>query len=490
MANWQGLGLTGWGWGVGEATKHAYYTPGSGLVVRGTVRADAGYLGSLSIDGVLGIGPAGELRQGTGSLGTNFTGLRIWRESDIGRVAGYNNNIIQWEGRTDGRFYAGAGNVRISNTGVQVKCASTDQEGVAGPEKINFFFTHENPVQLGELTTITAPDDVNHVNLVTLRALRTEIATPVGRQGGRILLKALSWGTVSAASIELGVPYGSGGSGNCEAWYNAALHTFSGPLAIGSAPSQTGLIRLSNSQGLWWRNAANNGDIEALRVGTTNQIHLGAPIRMPQFISYIDLTEVSVLEAPPSGWGRVYFDSGTSWPMFFNDRGQSFSGPMPLGMAYVYLGPSDFYSTNAELAVFNNYGPYRDFATGGVRWMDYSMPFPRDWGNRSLSVKVLWYPSNNNAGNVVWQYEIRRARIGSAYDGGAYGGTYTVTTAVPLNSANVTFETVRTGIWMDGAMAHGAWSFRLFRRPLEGDDTYNGSARVIAVILSINSNVI
>ena len=64
--------------------------------------------------GVMTIGESGEIRQGTGTLGSNFTGLRLWRESNVGRIGGYNANTLQWYGDTAGNFVAGAGYVLLN----------------------------------------------------------------------------------------------------------------------------------------------------------------------------------------------------------------------------------------------------------------------------------------------------------------------------------------------------------------------------------------
>ena len=70
--------------------------------------------------GVMTIGTAGEIRQGTGTLGSNFTGLRIWRESNVGRISGYNNNVAQWWGATDGKLYGASGALWIDTAGLNL----------------------------------------------------------------------------------------------------------------------------------------------------------------------------------------------------------------------------------------------------------------------------------------------------------------------------------------------------------------------------------
>ena len=73
--------------------------------------------GNSYFAGVMTIGTAGEIRQGTGTLGSNYTGLRIWRDGSVGRIGGYNNNALQWYGGTDGYLYGGAGAVAMMSYG-------------------------------------------------------------------------------------------------------------------------------------------------------------------------------------------------------------------------------------------------------------------------------------------------------------------------------------------------------------------------------------
>jgi len=74
--------------------------------------------GASYFAGVMTIGTSGEIRQGTGTLGSNYTGLRIWRDTNVGRIGGYNANVLQWYANTDGKLYAGAGNIVLDATGL------------------------------------------------------------------------------------------------------------------------------------------------------------------------------------------------------------------------------------------------------------------------------------------------------------------------------------------------------------------------------------
>lgn len=96
--------------------------------------ANASFTGAItaltgSIAGVLTIGTSGEIRQGTGTLGTDYTGLRVWRDSGIGRIGGYASNTLQWYAGTDGRLYAGGGVVSLNQYGYMIAAADFSSGG-------------------------------------------------------------------------------------------------------------------------------------------------------------------------------------------------------------------------------------------------------------------------------------------------------------------------------------------------------------------------
>jgi len=92
-------------------------------------------LSAISAD--MGLLNAGEIRIGTGTIGSNFTGHRFWTDtSGVGRIAGYNNNVIQWEGATDGKLKAGSGSVVADSSGLSLfsggtKIAELDSDGLS-----------------------------------------------------------------------------------------------------------------------------------------------------------------------------------------------------------------------------------------------------------------------------------------------------------------------------------------------------------------------
>lgn len=65
--------------------------------------------GMATFEGFVSLGTNGGIYQGTGTAGSPTTGLKIWRDSGIGRIAGYNSGTLQWYAGTDGKLYAVAG---------------------------------------------------------------------------------------------------------------------------------------------------------------------------------------------------------------------------------------------------------------------------------------------------------------------------------------------------------------------------------------------
>lgn len=86
--------------------------------------------------GVMTIGENGEIRQGTGTFGSNWTGLRIWNDAGKGRIGGYKSNVLQWYADTNGELRAGGGVVGLSADGLFLTRYITEGIGtpVAGTE--------------------------------------------------------------------------------------------------------------------------------------------------------------------------------------------------------------------------------------------------------------------------------------------------------------------------------------------------------------------
>jgi hypothetical protein len=94
--------------------------------------------GNSYFAGLMTIGTSGEIRQGTGTLGSNYTGLRIWRDTNVGRIGGYASNVLQWYGDTTGNLVAGTGYVTLNASGIDVASyhdsrTSTPEPGYSDP---------------------------------------------------------------------------------------------------------------------------------------------------------------------------------------------------------------------------------------------------------------------------------------------------------------------------------------------------------------------
>ena len=139
--------------------------------------------GASYFAGVMTIGAAGEIRQGTGALGSDYTGLRIWRESNVGRIAGYNANALQWYADTDGRFKAGGGAVVIDATGMWLQVALAQH-------KLRFM---DGTATLGYVEGFA---DLNH-------NLRIAVGENSGK-GGSFVMQAYNGANTLLASLGVG----------------------------------------------------------------------------------------------------------------------------------------------------------------------------------------------------------------------------------------------------------------------------------------------
>lgn len=81
-------------------------------------------LGDLYVDGVLTLGTDGRMQQGTGTWGVDFTGSAIWNDSGVMNIGGWNNNVKQWWGGSDGYFYTAGGNVVMNDSALTFKYAT------------------------------------------------------------------------------------------------------------------------------------------------------------------------------------------------------------------------------------------------------------------------------------------------------------------------------------------------------------------------------
>lgn len=108
---------------VGKSTEANLYYDSNGLKIRqgaSTVIA-LNSDGSSEFAGAMTIGTNGGIWQGEGTFASPTTGLKIWNQSGVGRIAGYNGGVAQWYAGTDGKLYAGNGDVVIDGDGISLK---------------------------------------------------------------------------------------------------------------------------------------------------------------------------------------------------------------------------------------------------------------------------------------------------------------------------------------------------------------------------------
>jgi len=73
-----------------------------------------------AINADMGLLTAGEIRVGEGTLGSDFTGWRLWIEDNVGRFAGYYEDTMRFYSGTDGRLYCAGGNLTLDEDGIKV----------------------------------------------------------------------------------------------------------------------------------------------------------------------------------------------------------------------------------------------------------------------------------------------------------------------------------------------------------------------------------
>jgi hypothetical protein len=95
------------------------YLTASGATIYGHLVANSG-----DFAGAVTIGTGGGIYQGTGTFASPTTGLKIWNDSGVGRIGGYNAGALQWYAGTDGKLYAGGGAVTLDADGLNITAGS------------------------------------------------------------------------------------------------------------------------------------------------------------------------------------------------------------------------------------------------------------------------------------------------------------------------------------------------------------------------------
>jgi hypothetical protein len=103
----------------------------------------------------MSLGTSGGIYQGTGTFASPTTGLKIWNDTGLGRIAGYNASVLQWYADTDGKFYAGGGAVLLDSSGIKISSTSARY----GASSIDWSKTGVRKLNIGTQTdfgTVTA----------------------------------------------------------------------------------------------------------------------------------------------------------------------------------------------------------------------------------------------------------------------------------------------------------------------------------------------
>lgn len=158
------------------------------------------YVSQLSaIAADIGLITTGEIRIGTGTLGSNFTGWRMWVDGSVGRIAGYSSDTLQWYTDTDGKLYAGGGLVYLDSDGISVKstasyvCRDSDGlgKGALGYSETNSRMVLDSASGLGDLLIQAGDTEIQNMQTTLDTTLRSE-DTVYQNTTGKLLMVTVS----------------------------------------------------------------------------------------------------------------------------------------------------------------------------------------------------------------------------------------------------------------------------------------------------------
>lgn len=422
LNGWGPIVSQAFGWAVGDypGNEYAYYTPSSGLVLRGTIRADDGFLGNLSIDGVLSIATNGGLYQGTGSFASPTTGLKLWSDGGVGRIAGYNSGLQQWYASTDGKLYAGSGSVVLDVDGVTI---------TAGQSASNYMKWSVNGNTILRIYGYGAlPSYTESRILATGNSTYTD---------ANLWLAAISYGQFGDY-IEVGFPTAHFGSGGMQfnidsnkhpsgyySWSKYEYSTFTDLMKM----LKTGLLytRSVYAANLFSGGPVNYGDIWAdsdmrvkggLFVGnltTTPTIGVIAATK------YLDLAEQgSTPSTPSAGWGRWYVDA-IGAAMYKNDGGVAAN--LETNEISIDIQGCYYAGASGTGAVTSWYWYLRDIPNNTADpdpQVYFNWVCPPSWAGKTVYMDIWWLPNDASTGNVRWEGIYRQAKPGIDWTGAAW----------------------------------------------------------------------
>ena len=196
--------------GTITATQIASGTITATQIAAGTITADrlnvsqlsaiAANMGALTVDDVLTLGASGGLYQGTGTFASPTTGLKIWRDGGVGRIAGFNSGTMQWYTNTSGQMVAGAGAVSLDSSGVKI--IASNLEYPSAPQLNAYRFVAPNSNEIGGLMAnyqaSPISDDISSVALLSYGG--TDVRPSVFVEARR--LDGVGDGVVATAMIQ------------------------------------------------------------------------------------------------------------------------------------------------------------------------------------------------------------------------------------------------------------------------------------------------
>ncbi len=105
------------------AAQIAANTITAGKISVSTLAAIQANIGAATISDVLTIGASGGIYQGSGTFASPTTGLKMWNDGGVGRLATYLSGTPQVYFDTSGKLLAGGGNVTLDANGVTLICS-------------------------------------------------------------------------------------------------------------------------------------------------------------------------------------------------------------------------------------------------------------------------------------------------------------------------------------------------------------------------------
>ncbi len=191
----------------------------------------------------LTIGTSGGIYQGTGTFASPTTGLKIWNDGGVGRIAGYNGGTIQTYFGTDGKFYSGAGAVRHDANGIALVRGSTT------PNKIRWM-SSDFATEYAAMYVDVFGASNSAIRLYVDSTLQFSVAGDTGRA----YLQSLALGSANSTGMAAGELRAVGaliGMSSTPAGYSAGDIYLSGGLNVGTATAAAaGEIKTSGGVGI------------------------------------------------------------------------------------------------------------------------------------------------------------------------------------------------------------------------------------------------